>query len=429
MRLPDTLPGWLEFIEGKHTKSIDLGLDRVAEVLSRMNVRRECSVITVAGTNGKGSTCAILESILHSAGYRVGLYSSPHLLRYNERVRIGCREASDFELCTAFRAVEAARGDTPLTYFEYGTLGAISLFCRESLDVMILEVGLGGRLDAVNVIDTDCAVITSVDLDHTDVLGATRELIGFEKAGIFRRAKPAVVALPDPPDSVLDAASECGAKLLRLSRDFGYTQESNQWWSYWGPASVRHSIAYPALRGRLQVRNAAAALCALDTLRDQLPVSMNEVRTGIANVVLRGRFQAIPGRPQIILDVGHNPEAARALRDNLASSHFAPSTRVVMGMMKDKDIRGVVSELARVVDAWHLCTLPGARAASSGELARIVQEVAHHVPYRLHESPIAAFAAARAEAQPDDKIVVFGSFLTVSAVLAELDVKRGVSDE
>jgi dihydrofolate synthase/folylpolyglutamate synthase len=428
MRFPDTLPAWLEFIESRHTKAIDLGLDRVGAVLSRMDFRRECPVITVGGTNGKGSTCAILESILHSAGYRVCLYSSPHLLRYNERVRIACREVSDADLCAAFRAVETARGSVSLTYFEYGTLGALWLFGRSSPDVMILEVGLGGRLDAVNVLDADCAVITSVDLDHVDMLGGTRELIGREKAGIFRSGKPAVVALPSPPASVIDAAASCGARLLLLSRDFGYDRESNQWWSYWGPAGARHGMAYPALRGKLQLRNASGALCALDSLRGVLPVSMSEVRSGLANVTLPGRFQVVPGRPQIILDVGHNPEAARGLRENLANSQYAPSTRAVIGMMRDKDMRGVVSELAQVVDAWHLTALPGTRAAKPELLADIVRELAPGVPWHIHAHPVEALAAARLEAQPDDKILVFGSFLTVGAVLAELDLKRGVCD-
>ncbi len=428
MRLPDTLPEWLKFIENRHAKAIDLGLDRVGDVLSRMDFRRDCPVITVGGTNGKGSTCAILESILHCAGYRVGLYTSPHLVRYNERVRIGGREVSDEALCAAFRAVETARGATSLTYFEYGTLGALWLFGRSSLDAMILEVGLGGRLDAVNAIDTDCAVITSVDLDHMDILGETRDLIGGEKAGIFRSGKPAVVALSEPPDSVVAAANACGATLLQLSRDFGFARESTQWWSYWGPSGARHGMAFPALRGQLQLRNASAALCALDSLRGRLPISMSEVRNGLANIALPGRFQVVPGRPQIILDVGHNPEAARALRENLANSQYAPNTRAVMGMMKDKDMRGVVSELALVVDSWHLTALPSTRAATPEQLADIVRELAPSVPYSLHDNPIEALFKAKAEAQPDDKILVFGSFLTVGAVLAELDVKRGVSD-
>ena len=407
-----TLAQWLEFIERQHPKTIALGLDRVSQVFARLNVTLGVPVITVAGTNGKGSTCAMLESILRMGGYRTGLYTSPHLVRYNERVRVAGVEAGDELLAASFEAVEAARGDTPLTYFEYGTLGALWAFAREKVEALVLEVGLGGRLDAVNIIDADCAVLTSVGIDHVDYLGPDRESIGREKAGIFRAGRPAVVAEPDPPDSVLGAA---GDKLL-IGRDFGYVDQQSQW-SYWGPSSStsgkRGGLAHPALRGAIQLRNASAAMCALDTLRERLPLGMQDIRRGLAEVELPARFQVLPGKPQVILDVAHNPQAAQTLASNLASSGFAPETIAVCGMLRDKDIGGVLKTLAPRVTRWHLASLQGPRAASAQELAQFVAG-------ECFASPAEAFAAALGRAGENDKIVVFGSFLTVGEVLAWL---------
>jgi dihydrofolate synthase/folylpolyglutamate synthase len=411
-----TLPEWLEFIERQHPKTIALGLDRVADVLRRLEVRLDCPVITVGGTNGKGSTTAMLEAILAAAGYRTGLYTSPHLMRYNERVRVRAREAEDVALCEAFAAVETARGATPLTYFEYGTLAAIWLFVREGVEAAVLEVGLGGRLDAVNVLDADCAVLTSVGIDHIDYLGSSREDIGREKAGIFRRGKPAVIAEPDPPRPVLESE----ATLLLVGRDFGYVAEGTQW-SYWGPGGKRSSLAHPALRGAIQLRNAAAALCALDVLATRLPIAMQDVRRGLSEVVLAGRFQVLPGRPQIVLDVAHNVQAAKVLAQNLAASGFSRETVAVCGMLRDKDIAGVLHELMPRIDRWHLASLGGSRGASSAELAAALQGKAD---LREHASVAEAIASARGAAREDDKIVVFGSFLTVGETLAWLNNKK-----
>jgi dihydrofolate synthase/folylpolyglutamate synthase len=402
-----SLQEWLAFIERQHPASIALGLERVAEVFTRLEVGIACPVITVGGTNGKGSTCAMLESMLRAAGYRTALYTSPHLVRYNERVRIAGVEAGDAELADAFAAVEASRSGTPLTYFEFGTLAALWLFSRAKVDAAILEVGLGGRLDAVNILDADCAVLTSVAIDHVDYLGADREAIGREKAGIFRRGRPAVVADPRPPQSVLQAPGQ----LLLLNRDFGYTEQERQW-TYWGPGGRRGGLDYPALRGKVQLRNAAAALCALETLRDRLPLAMQEARRGLAEVSLPGRFQVLPGRPQIILDVAHNVEAARTLADNLAASAFAPETIAVCGMLRDKDIAGVLREMAPRITRWHLASLPGAR----GTTAEILESNLGGGKSRKFDSVSAAFAAALGSAGENDKIVVFGSFLTVGEV-------------
>ena len=408
-----TLAGWLEYVERQHPQAIALGLERVLEVLARLKIEFSCPIFTVGGTNGKGSTCAMLEAVLKSAGYRTGLYSSPHLLRYNERVRVAGREADDAALCAAFEAVERARGAVPLTYFEFGTLAAFVLFSNQNLEALILEVGLGGRLDAVNVLDADCAILTSVGIDHVEFLGESRETIGGEKAGIFRSGRPAIVADPDPPASVLLAAQQLNARLLLLGRDFGYQSQGTQW-VYRGPAGKRSGLAHPALRGAMQLRNASAALAALDTLRDRLPIAMQDVRRALAEVALPGRFQVLPGRPQVILDVAHNPQAAAVLAANLGESGFSPEVIAVLGMLKDKDIAGVVRAVAPRITRWHLATLPGPRGADSGLLSRIFLELQIKTSITEHASVAEALAAARKEAGENDKIVVFGSFLTVA---------------
>ncbi len=407
-----TLAEWLAYIERQHPKTIALGLERVSRVWKRMAIAVEGPVVTVGGTNGKGSTCAMLEAMLRAGGYKTGLYTSPHLVAYNERVRIAGAQAGDEALAESFAAVEAARGDVPLTYFEYGTLAALWLFSQLETEVMVLEVGLGGRLDAVNVLDADCAVLTSIGIDHVDYLGPDRESIGREKAGIFRDGRPAVVADPQPPQSVLAAP---GRQLL-LGRDFGYVDQQTQW-AYWGPAGRRGGLSHPALRGAMQLRNASAAMCALDALRERLPLAVQDMRRGLAEVALPGRFQVVPGRPQVILDVAHNPEAAGVLAENLSSSGFAPETIAVCGMLRDKDIGGVLRAVAPRVTRWHLASLPGPRGASADELASHLRDF----PHEKFASPGEAFSAALGRAGESDKIVVFGSFLTVGEVMGWLN--------
>jgi dihydrofolate synthase / folylpolyglutamate synthase len=414
-----SLQDWLAFIERQHPQPIALGLERVREVLGRLDARLRCPVLTVGGTNGKGSTSAFLETILAAAGYRTALYGSPHLVRYNERVRVGRTECADDALSEAFGAVEAARQGVPLTYFEYGTLAALWLFAREGVEAAVLEVGLGGRLDAVNVVDPDCAVLTSVGIDHVDYLGATREEIGREKAGIFREGRPAVIAEPDPPRTVLEAPGE---KFL-IGRDFGITVDSGQW-AYWGPAGKRSALAHPALRGAVQLRNASAALCALDCVRERLPVSMQDIRRGLAEVQLPGRFQVLPGRPQIVLDVAHNVEAAGVLARNLAAAGYAPETFAVCGMLRDKDLAGVLRELERSVTRWYFCALDGPRAASAQDLAAALAASGSPAQAQLFASPAHALARALGDAGENDKIVVFGSFLTVGEAIQWLNKNR-----
>jgi dihydrofolate synthase/folylpolyglutamate synthase len=414
------LAGWLGYIEQQHPQSIALGLERVERVRDAMGLAPAVPVITVAGTNGKGSTCAVLEAILTAAGYRVGLYTSPHLLRYNERVRIAKREADDAALVSAFARVEAARtekaGNTRLTYFEFGTLAAVDLFLRSAVDVLVLEVGMGGRLDAVNAFDADCAIVTSIGLDHMDYLGATRETIGYEKAGIFRAGKPAVLADPVPPASVLEHAQAIGARLLRIGREFGCEAEPDQW-LFWGSAGRKSGLAYPVLYGRIQLLNASAALAALDALQQRLPVSPQHLRRGLAEVALPGRFQVLPGHPAVVLDVGHNPQATAVLADNLSDLGPCSRTWAVFGMLRDKDIAGVVSLLTGQVDQWLVCTLPPPRGARAAELAQVLRQAGVDA-VREFENPAAAYTAARADAAESDRIIVFGSFHTVAEVIA-----------
>ena len=387
-----------------------------------LGARQNAPVISVGGTNGKGSTCAMLERILLSAGYRVGLYTSPHLIDYNERVRIDGRPASDEVLCASFAKVEAARGDASLTYFEFGTLAAWEAFSGAAVDVVILEVGLGGRLDAVNVFDADCAVVTSVDLDHMDYLGETREAIGFEKAGIFRPGRPAILGEAQPPQSLLDHAASIGAGLQIMGRDFGYMAEQGQW-AFWSRRGRRGGLAYPALRGAIQLANASTAIAGLEALADRLPVSMQDIRRGLIEVALPGRFQVLPGRPTVVLDVGHNPQAAGVLAENLGGMAFHPETWAVFGMLHDKDIAGVVERVRGRIDRWLVTGLPGPRGLGATGMAELLESLGIHVEGRF-DSPAEAYRAARERAGEDDRIVAFGSFLTVSGVLQAIDDER-----
>jgi dihydrofolate synthase / folylpolyglutamate synthase len=420
----DSLAGWLAYLETLHPKSIAMGLARVRAVHDRLGLRIDVPVVVVGGTNGKGSTCAFLEAMLRAGGHRVGLYTSPHLRRYNERVRIAGAEADDTALMAAFETVERARTAsmpaTPLTYFAFGTLAALVLFAQARLDVLVLEVGLGGRLDAVNLIDATVAVVTAVDLDHMDYLGATREAIGAEKAGIMRAGHPAVCGDRDPPASLIEHARAIGASLYRLGREFDYVDERTQW-RYRGPCGERFGLPVPALRGRYQLANAATALTVLDLIREQVPIDAGAVRAGLAGVELAGRFQVLPGRPTIVLDVAHNPQAAGALAATLGEMGYHPQTRAVVGMLSDKDIDGVVAHLAPRVDRWYVATLPGPRGASAQVLADHLRArgVAQDAVAAFPDVP-AALAAARDASDDTDRIVVFGSFLTVAAALAAL---------
>ena len=415
------LQEWLAHCERLHPKTIALGLERVAAVAQRMGLRFECTVITVAGTNGKGSTCAMLEAIALQAGYRTGVYTSPHLVDFEERCRIVGEIVRGDLLVAHFERVEAARQDTSLTYFEFTTLAILSLMAASELDVAILEVGLGGRLDAVNVIDADCAIITSIDLDHMEFLGPDRESIGREKAGILRAGRPAIVSDPMPPHSVLQYAQELGADLWLMGRDFNFSGDKQQW--AWAGRGRRYAgLAYPALRGANQLLNASGVLAALEALRPRLPVTAQAIRNGLAMVELPGRFQILPGQPTLVLDVAHNPHAVAALTANLDAMGFYPTTHAVFGAMADKDLAPMLARIGPLVDRWYFTDLPTPRAASAQALLEQWQALPGRrgdVTASTHANPEDALDAAAAAAGPTDRILVFGSFFTVGGVLKQ----------
>ncbi|NBQ69458.1 MAG: bifunctional tetrahydrofolate synthase/dihydrofolate synthase [Nitrosomonadaceae bacterium] len=424
----DSLADWLTYLESLHPKTIEMGLARVNRVRSKLALTPQFPIIMVGGTNGKGSVCAMLESILFCAGYKVGCYTSPHLLRYNERVRINKNEVDDNSLCDAFAHIDAARKDcdTSLTFFEFGTLAAVHVFIQARVDVAILEVGLGGRLDAVNIFDADCAIITSIDLDHMDYLGDTREKIGFEKAAIFRKNKPAICAEADIPDSVHQHSETSGAQFFRLTKEFGYSNKGMQW-DYWGPEGRRHSLPFPALRGIKQLQNASACLAALDTLSELLPVSMKDIRQGLGEAVIPGRFQMVSTQPMVILDVAHNPAAAAVLAENLVAVKPSGRTYAVFSMLQDKDIQGVIRALKNDIDFWLVSAIQSPRAASADYLIDEIHKVGiasdADVIYQFSDS-VAAFVFACEQAGKNDRICIFGSFYTVSGVLQYLSTQQ-----
>ncbi len=412
------LHDWLTYLESLHPKTIALGLERVAQVKQRLNLNPGFPIITVGGTNGKGSVCAMLESMLHAAGYRVGCYTSPHLLHYNERVRINKQQVSDTELCASFEKIEQVRGDTPLTYFEFGTLAAMQCFIGHKVDVAILEVGLGGRLDAVNAFDNDCAVVTNVDIDHTDFLGVTREQIAFEKVGIFRKGRVAICADTDVPQAVVEHAEKIGAQLWRIGREFGFMPQQGQW-NYRSTIGARNALPHPALRGAFQLNNASAALAALDALKEKLPVSMEAVRRGLVEVRLAGRFQMVPGKPALILDVAHNPHAARSLAQNLASLPHCSHTWAVFAMLGDKDMAGVAAALDPLIDTWLVAGIAAPRGSSADNLAQVLRQRGVRGTIQTFPDVGEALRYACNAAGENDRIAAFGSFYTVAEVMAE----------
>lgn len=411
-----SLEDWLDYISAQHPATIALGLDRVREVADGLDLHEARATITVGGTNGKGSTCAMLERILLEAGYHVGLYTSPHLLRYNERVRFKGEEATDDALVEAFERVEKARKDVPLTYFEFGTLAAFTFFQRMRAEVLILEVGLGGRLDAVNIIDPDVACVVSVDLDHQAFLGNDRESIGFEKAGIFRAGRPAIFGDLDPPKRLVEHAEKIGAQLQVLGRDFRYEAKPGQW-DFFGRKSTKHALPMPGLRGAWQLKNASVALAALDEIASRVPVSLGEVKRGLTLAHVEGRLQVIPGRPSIVLDVAHNPHAARSLASGLGDMPFAENTLAVFAMLADKDIGSVVDAMRGRIDRWYVSAAQAERAASAAQVAEVLFEKHLADRTRMFATVASALDAARRDAGPNDRIVVFGSFYTVAEAL------------
>lgn len=410
-----SLTSWLTRLEQAHPQTIELGLERVARVRDAMGLHPAFPVIVVGGTNGKGSTCAYLEAILRAQGYKTGLYTSPHLLRYNERVRIDGADAQDEAIVAGLQAVDAARGDVSLSYFEHGTLGAMWQFVQAQVDVAILEVGLGGRLDAVNIFDPLVSLVTTIDLDHQDWLGDTREKIGFEKAGIFRAGKPAICGDPHPPQTLLQHASNLGADLRRNGREFVATAGEADW-RFSTDGLELDQLPLPGLAGAHQIQNAATALAGLASVADELPVSLAAIHAGLALARQPGRFQRIGRNPEIVLDVAHNPESARALAENLRAYPATGKNIAVFAMLADKDASNVIAPLRNCFDLWLVAGLTGSRGQSGEQLARVIEPQVG-VPVQVYSCPLEAWRAARLQAGEGDRIMVFGSFHTVAEVL------------
>jgi dihydrofolate synthase/folylpolyglutamate synthase len=407
----------IRYLFGLQKHGIKFGLANSVCLMELLgDPHRRFRSLHVAGTNGKGSTAAFLAGVLRAAGYRTGLYTSPHLLRYNERVRLEGNEATDEALADTFAQVEAARGATPLTYFEFGTLAALAAFARARVEVAVLEVGLGGRLDAVNVVDADCAIVSSVDLDHQPWLGDNREAIALEKAHIFRPGRPAFFGDADPPKSLVGHARDIGADLQVLGRDFRAVAREGQW-DFEGRRGARRALPMPALRGPWQLANAATALAALDEAAGRFPVSIGEVKRGLTAVRLAGRLQVLPGRPTVVLDVAHNPHAARALARGLGEMAYHENTIAVFAMLADKDIGAVIDAVSPRIDRWHVATVANDRAASAAQLVELLGARGLGERTRAFATVPLAYECARREAGPNDRILVFGSFHTVADVL------------
>jgi dihydrofolate synthase/folylpolyglutamate synthase len=397
-----------------------LGLERARAVWRRHSgAALPFPVITISGTNGKGSVAMLLESIYRAAGYHTACYTSPHLVRYNERVRVDGRETEDEQLCRSFERIDAARGHTPLTYFEFGTLAAMDVFLAADIDVAILEVGLGGRLDVVNLFDADVAIVSSVGLDHMDWLGSDRESIGREKAGIFRSGRPAICGDPDPPASLLAEAQRLGARLLQVGRDFEFSCRGND--CHWqGPASATMALPAPAVAGEHQWRNLACVLMAVAELADRLPVNPEAFSRGLLEVRLPARLQTFSGPPTMVVDVAHNPQAVEMLASTLRARQGAGKTFAVVGMMQDKDIAGCMRIMAPLVDRWFLAALPPPRGATAARLRQALEAVKADAVAEEFDTPLAAVGAARTQASADDRIVVFGSFETAGVIMRQL---------
>ncbi|WP_411725323.1 bifunctional tetrahydrofolate synthase/dihydrofolate synthase [Methyloglobulus sp.] len=420
----DTLNSWLSWQEKSHPLTIDLGLERVAKVYKALNPSgAKPLTITVAGTNGKGSCIAYLEAIYLAQGYRVGAYTSPHILKYNERIKIGGIPISDDKICQAFERIEIVRNNTSLSYFEFGTLAALDIFSRANLDIQLLEVGLGGRLDAVNIVEPDVAIISSIGIDHVAWLGETREAIGYEKAGIFRASVPAIVGDPLPPNSLIQVASDKDACFYALGKDFGYTKQQNGWEWFSGARRINRLPA-PALKGEHQYRNASAVIMATVQLADRLPVDGQSIQTGLENVQLPGRFQLIDGTVPVLLDVGHNPEAVRTLLEYLTQNFPNRRIHAIFSMMKDKDIAEVLRIMNPVVCNWFFAPLTNVRAATEALMREIFsQQAVRNVSFG-YTGFVDAFAAAKKQAREGELLLVFGSFFLVSDCLAEFQNGR-----
>jgi dihydrofolate synthase / folylpolyglutamate synthase len=414
----DSLKDWLTWQESLHVVDIELGLERCNEIAQTLQLTRPAkTVVTVAGTNGKGSSVAMLESIWRAAGYTVGTYTSPHLLAYNERIRLNGEAATDADICAAFEQVERARDGRPLTYFEFGTLAALTIFSEAMLDVAILEVGLGGRLDAVNIIDADVSLITAIGIDHVEFLGTTRSAISLEKAGIMRPGKPAVCSDIDVPQSLRIYSQELPTKLEILGDTYRFSDDGETW-SWWSGDAQIANLPKPNLFGDHQLANAAGVLKVVALLQTQLPTRDGDIARGLHNTKLQGRFQVIPGEIEVVLDVAHNVQAVEIFLRTLQLLEPRKRTHVILGMMRVKDREGVMRLLAPIADSWCLASVNAPRGASSKELQEsLTKVIGKRGKARLHDSVAAAYTAAKSSAQAGDRIIALGSFIVVAEIL------------
>ena len=410
------LTDWLGYIESIHPSTIDLTLERIKIVIERLNLDISFPILTVGGTNGKGSTCSILESIYREAGYKVACYTSPHFLNFNERIKIQTLAVSDEVICEAFSRIESAREDVTLTYFEYGTIAAMIIFSEAHVDVAILEVGLGGRLDAVNVFDADCAIVTTVDLDHMDYLGHTREAIGFEKAGIYRTEKTSICGDFDPPQSLIKHAELIHADLKIIGKDFGYEAHHDSF-DFLIDSTFVMNLPLPKLQGDFQLANATNALMAVKAMEDKLPLTEISIQKGITLTLLPGRFQEVKKMPSLILDVAHNPQAARSLSHNLKTHVVPGKTIAVFSILKDKDIFGVINELNLDIDDWFIAEIQNERAASIETISNTIQKINPSAHIEAFRNIQEAYQFASKEVTRNDRIIVFGSFFTVADIM------------
>lgn len=414
----DTLDQWLHWQETLHPSEIELGLERLAPVYQRLALNFSgVTVITIAGTNGKGSCGAMLGAILHNTTHRVGTYSSPHLIRYNERISVDGEVIDDAALCSAFDVVDRARRDVSLTYFEFGTLAALVYFARRECDVLLLEVGLGGRLDAVNIVDPSIALITTIDLDHMEWLGSSRNEIALEKAGILRKAIPLVCGEIDPPSTLLQKVDELGVPAKFLKRDFDFTITPSGW--RWSTENQQYEgLPMPSLQGEFQCKNAACVIMVLHLLKSKISVNQQQIAAGLQNIVLLGRLQQIGQRPQMLVDVAHNPEAARALEGVLAQSPCKGETHAVFAVLANKDAGQIIESLSNVVDVWHIAPLKHPAGLPVQALVKHLKASANSLRYNEYTSITSAWNSVKKSIRPEDRMIGFGSFYCVAEILA-----------
>ncbi len=428
-----TLAQWLSWQETLHLSEIDLGLDRIREVAKKLDLLSPCCpIITVAGTNGKGSTVALFESILSAQGYKTGSYTSPHLIDYNERIKLDSASASDYLIVEAFEQIDQARDGISLTYFEFGTLAAMLIFTQHKVDVAILEVGLGGRLDASNLWDTSLAIITSIGIDHVDWLGDNREVIAIEKAGIMRKNIPAICGDLDPPNNIIKEAKRIGSKLYQIQSNFSYQENDNETWS-WTGFDKSYTLPLPTLAGAFQLNNAATVIAGLHSIKTLFPTKLDTIKQGLLNVSLIGRLQTLHNKPEWLVDVAHNPHAAKQLAKYLQENPIEGKNIALFSMLKDKDIEQVISIMNKQFNEWHIVELKGSRSTPVNELKALItqhnNDQGTNKTITIHQNFLEASQSLKATSNLQDRVVAFGSFLVVSEVINACHQIDGLGDQ